>query len=55
MKSNSGLVLYVFLMIVIVVAVDFLFFRHRFKQRLIANVLIVLAFVVFYFTFLKDR
>ena len=47
--------LYVILMIVVVVAVDILFFRHRFKERLIANLLIVLAFVAFYFTFVKNR
>lgn len=53
MERNTTLILYVLLMVVIVVAVDFLFFRHRFRQRLIANVAIVLVFAAFYFIYLK--
>ena len=40
-------------MVVVVVGVDVLFFRHLFWERLIVNVGIVLVFVVFYFGFLK--
>jgi hypothetical protein len=45
--------LYVVLMVAIVVAVDFLFFRNRFWERLMVNIGIVLVFVAFYFRFLK--
>lgn len=47
--------LYVLAMISVVVAVDVLFFRHEFWQRLAVNVGIVLVFVAFYFRFLKRR
>ena len=46
-------VLYVVLMVAIVVAVDFLFFRGQFWERLTVNIGIVLVFVAFYFRFLK--
>ncbi len=38
-------------MVAIIVAVDFLFFRHRFRERLIANITIVLVFAVLYSLF----
>lgn len=47
--------LYVAVMIAVVVSVDFLFFRNRFWERLIANIGIVLVFAAFYLRFLKDR
>jgi len=40
-------------MAAIVVAVDLLFFRNRFWERLMANIGIVLVFAAFYFRFLK--
>jgi hypothetical protein len=46
-------VLYVVLMAATVVAVDFLFFRNRFWERLIVNIGIVLVFAAFYLRFLK--
>jgi hypothetical protein len=46
-------VLYVVGMIVVVVGVDVLFFRHQFWARLIANIGIVLVFGAFYWRFLK--
>jgi uncharacterized membrane protein len=46
-------VLYVALMVAIVVAVDFLFFRNRFWERLLVNIGIVLVFAAFYLSFLK--
>jgi hypothetical protein len=46
-------VLYVVLMIAVIVAVDFLFFRNHFWERLTVNIGIVLVFVAFYFRFLK--
>ncbi|HEY4320074.1 MAG TPA: hypothetical protein VGM77_02760 [Gemmatimonadales bacterium] len=46
-------VLYVLLMILVIVALDVLFFRDRFWQRLAVNAGIVLVFGAFYFRFLK--
>lgn len=45
--------LYVLALIVVVVGVDVLFFRHQFWPRLAANVGIVLVFGAFYFRFVK--
>ena len=46
---------YLLAMIVVVVLVDVLFFRHQFAERLITNVAIVVVFLVFYVTVLKRR
>ncbi len=54
MTRNLSATLYFVLLIVIVVGVDLLFFRHRFTERLIANIGIVLVFAAFYFRFLKN-
>jgi hypothetical protein len=53
MGSKATVVLYVVLMATIVVAVDFLFFRNRFGERLMVNIGIVLVFGAFYLRFLK--
>jgi type IV secretory pathway VirB2 component (pilin) len=45
--------LYVVALVVVVVGVDVLFFRHRFWERLMVNVGIVLVFGAFYLRFLK--
>jgi hypothetical protein len=45
--------LYVVAMAALVVAVDVLFFRSHFWERLAANVGIVLVFVAFYFRFMR--
>ena len=45
--------LYVVGLIVVVVGVDVLFFRHYFWPRLIANIGIVLVFGAFYWRFIK--
>ena len=50
---NVANVLYVVAMAAVVVAVDFLFFKNRFWERLTANIGIVLVFAAFYFRFLK--
>lgn len=55
MTRNTTQIFYLVLMVIIVVAVDFLFFRHRFQARLMANIAIVLTFVVFYLLFLKRQ
>jgi hypothetical protein len=46
-------VLYVLALVAVVVSVDVLFFRHRFWERLIVNVGIVLVFLAFGLRFLK--
>jgi hypothetical protein len=53
MRGQATTVLYMLLLIAIVVAVDFLFFRNRFWERLTVNIGIVLVFAAFYFRFLK--
>ena len=45
--------LYVVAMIVVIVGVDFAFFRNRFWERLMANIGIVLVFAAFYLRFLR--
>jgi hypothetical protein len=41
-------------MAVAIVAIDFSFFRHRFRERLMVNAGIVLVFAAFHFRFPKD-
>jgi type IV secretory pathway VirB2 component (pilin) len=53
MARHTGDVLYVLAMVAVVVAVDILFFRHQFWERLMVNVGIVLVFGAFYLRFLK--
>lgn len=48
MGRNSIIALYILLMVATVVAVDVLFFRHQFRERLIANVGMVLVFMAFF-------
>jgi len=50
---NFWVTLYLVAMIAVIVGVDVLFFRHQFWPRLFANIGLVLAFVAFYFKFLK--
>jgi hypothetical protein len=53
LKQQTTTVLYAVLMAAVIVAIDVLFFKNRFWERLTVNVGIVLAFAVFYFRFLK--
>ncbi len=53
MGRHAAIVLYVLALVAVVVAVDVLFFRNRFWQRLMVNVGIVLVFLAFYLRFLK--
>jgi hypothetical protein len=53
MGRQAGVVLYVLALVAVVVGVDVFFFRHRFWERLMANVGIVVVFAVFYLRFLK--
>ena len=50
---QTAVVLYVIGLVAVVVGVDILFFRHRFWERLIVNVGIVLVFSAFGLRFLK--
>jgi hypothetical protein len=52
MESLTTTVLYIVLLVATIVAVDFLFFRNQFWQRLMVNIGIVLIFSAFYFRFL---
>lgn len=54
MPRNILQLLYVAAMVVLIVGVDLLFFRHRFGARLLANIGIVLVFAAFYLRFLKN-
>jgi hypothetical protein len=47
-RRQAAIALYVLSLVVVVVGVDVLFFRHHFWERLIANVGIVLVFGAFY-------
>ena len=53
MGTQATTVLYILLLIAVVVALDFLFFRNHFWERLTVNIGIVLVFAAFYFRFLK--
>jgi preprotein translocase subunit SecE len=53
MSRQVAVVLYVVAMAAIIVSVDFVFFRHRFWERLIVNIGIVLVFAAFYLIFLR--
>jgi hypothetical protein len=53
MGKQAGLVLYVLAMSAVIVGADVLFFRHRFWERLMVNVGIVLVFGAFYLRFLQ--
>jgi hypothetical protein len=54
MGRQTGIAVYVVALVAVVVGVDVLFFRHRFWERLIVNVGIVLAFAAFGLRFLKQ-
>ena len=54
MSGRLAIVLYVVAMALIIVGVDFAFFKTRFWERLIVNIGIVLVFAAFYFRFLRN-
>jgi hypothetical protein len=51
MGGRASVVVYVLALIVVVVGVDILFFRHHVWARLLVNVGIVLVFAAFYLRF----
>lgn len=55
MRSQATTALYFVVMAVVIVAIDVLFFKGRFRERLMVNVGIVLVFAAFHLRFLKHR
>jgi type IV secretory pathway VirB2 component (pilin) len=53
MGRSMSVALYVLALVTIVVGVDLLFFRHRFWERLMVNVGIVLVFAAIYLRLVK--
>jgi hypothetical protein len=53
MSRHVAVLLYVVAMTAVIVGVDFVFFRHRFWERLIVNIGIVLVFAAFYLRFVR--
>jgi type IV secretory pathway VirB2 component (pilin) len=53
MGRQAGVALYVLALVVVVVGLDVLFFRHQFWERLGVNVGIVLVFGACYLRFLR--
>jgi hypothetical protein len=53
MRRQTIVVLYVLALVVSVVGVDILFFRHHFWPRLITNIGLVVAFAAVYLRVLK--
>ena len=53
MGRQLAVALYVVAMVVVIVGLDFAFFRNRFWERLTANIGVVLVFAAFYWRFLK--
>ena len=51
MGRQAGIALYVLVLVVVIVGIDLLFFRHDFWPRLMVNVGIVLVFAAFYLRF----
>jgi hypothetical protein len=53
MGRQVTVVLYVVAMAAVIVAVDFMFLRNRFWERLTVNIGIVLVFAAFYLRFIR--
>ncbi|MDE1904485.1 MAG: hypothetical protein KGI46_11555 [Alphaproteobacteria bacterium] len=51
MGRQGVIALYVLAIIAVIVGVDFAFFRHRFWERLMVNIGVVLVFAAFYLRF----
>lgn len=54
MAKNLTILIYVVIMVAVIAGVDLLFFRHQFRERLIANIGIVIVFVALYLIFLSN-
>jgi hypothetical protein len=53
MTRNMSVVLYIVALVAVIVAVDMIFFKNRFWERLLVNIGIVLVFAAFYLRFMK--
>lgn len=53
MNKEQIAIIYVLIMITTLVIVDILFFKHRFLERLIVNIGIVLLYTASYLAFFK--
>ena len=53
MGTRPATALYVLAMVLVIVGVDILFFKHHFWERLAVSIGIVLVFGAFYFRFLR--
>jgi hypothetical protein len=53
MGRQASALFYAVVMAIVIVGVDFAFFRNRFWERLTVNIGIVLVFAAFYFRFLR--
>jgi len=53
MSRHLAVALYAVAMVVVIVGVDFAFFRNRFWERLTVNIGVVLVFAAFYLRFLR--
>ena len=51
--SRAIVVIYIVAMVIVIVGMDFAIFRHRFLERLLANLGLVLLFAAFYLRFLR--
>ena len=56
MTRNLATALFIVALIVVIVGIDVLFFKHRFWfwERLMANIGIVLLFLAFYLRFMRN-
>ena len=45
--------IWIVVLFIVVYSIDSLFFRHLFWERLVANILIVLAFIVIFFKYIQ--
>ena len=53
MEKHVAIIFFVVAIVIVVVGVDFVFFRERFWERLMANIGIVLVFVLLYWIFFR--
>ena len=54
MTRSPSAALYVVVLVAVIVGVDFVFFRHRFWERLMVTISMFLVFAAFYLRFLKN-
>jgi len=52
-SARVGSIVYALVMVAVIVGLDVAVFKHRFWERLIANVGLVLVFAAFYMRFLR--